>query len=64
MTPESVWFVEWSEDGGKTWERCDNHDATRKAAKDWALVYAREANPGVRYRVSEYRRVEPNEGGK
>jgi hypothetical protein len=65
MPSDSVWFVEWSEDGGKTWGRCDDHDETRDCAQGWADKWNAHPNRGHRlYRVSEYRRVEPNEGGK
>jgi hypothetical protein len=63
MTPESVYFVEWSEDGGKTWKRCDDHDETRDCAQGWADRWTAQTTKGRMYRVSEYRRV-PNEGGK
>jgi hypothetical protein len=63
MPSESVWFVEWSEDG-ETWFRCDDHDDTRDCAQGWADKWAAQSTKGRLYRVSEYRRVEPNEGSK
>jgi hypothetical protein len=65
MTPESVWFVEVSYDGGTKWDIDGSpfhslEEANKKMAHS-RVFYNRY---GELYRVSpEYRRV-PNEGGK
>jgi hypothetical protein len=63
MTPESVYFVEWSVDG-RTWERRDArpYDDRRKceSMKD---DLERILSDG-RYRVVEYRRIETQEEGR
>lgn len=60
---DSVWFVEWSEDGGRTWNRWGRyHDDKDEADKFAAPLIAKSKHRPYLYRVSEYRRVPKDEG--